>query len=307
MFAAWSLVSALALPTPSSGDTHHCECESLAAHATVLWPHGPLVPRPTRTTALTTNDVLSHYDYNASLTSFMHIVRNLMVGASFHSHVHIIRPLLALMCSRSKSCVYAEIGSFCGASMALALSYPGLDLGISISLDSKMYGWHMASVLTQNICCLNAHNVTVHQFSKPSQRAVPDVRRALGGNQIDVLFIDGDHSKNGVMRDYSMYEPLVRPGGAIIFDVRRCLEPAGNSQRLIRRPCPWQDYNDARWSPGVKVAVNRIANKACVHASSTCLGVIPNRAGAGCARFDPKLPPCEEAPTLQSNEFILQK
>jgi len=111
------------------------------------------------------------------------------------------------------------------------------------------------------------------------------VRRALGGNQIDVLFIDGDHSKNGVMRDYSMYEPLVRPGGAIIFD----------------------DYNDARWSPGVKVAVNRIANKACVHASSTCPGVIPNRAGAGCARFDPKLPPCEEAPTLQSNEFILQK
>ena len=95
MFAAWSLVSALALPTPSRGDTHHCECESLAAHATVLWPHGPLVPRPTRTTALTTNDVLSHYDYNASLTSFMHIVRNLMVGASFHSHVHIIRPLLA--------------------------------------------------------------------------------------------------------------------------------------------------------------------------------------------------------------------
>lgn len=221
MFAAWSLVSALALPTPSSGDTHHCECESLAAHATVLWPHGPLVPRPTRTTALTANDVLSHYDYNASLTSFMHIVRNLMVGASFHSHVHIIRPLLALMCSRSQSCVYAEIGSFCGASMALALSYPGLDLGISISLDSKMYGWHMPSVLTQNICCLNAHNVTVHQFSKPSQRAVPDVRRALGGNQIDVLFIDGDHSKNGVMRDYSMYEPLVRPGGAIIFDVRR--------------------------------------------------------------------------------------
>lgn len=244
-----------------------------------------MVPRAPKATTLTTNDVLSHYDYNASLTSFMHIVRNLMVGASFHSHVHILRPLLALMCSRSQSCVYAEIGSFCGASMALALSYPGLDLGISISLDSKMYGWHMPSVLTQNICCLNTRNVTVHQFSKLSQRAVSDVRRALGGNQIDVLFIDGDHSKNGVMRDYSMYEPLVRPGGAIVFD----------------------DYNDARWSPGVKVAVNRIANKACIHASSTCLGVIPNRAGAGCARFSPKLPPCDEALTLQSNEFILQK
>ena len=38
-------------------------------------------------------------------------------------------------------------------------------------------------------------------------------------------------------------------------------------------PCRWQDYNDARWSPGVKVAVNRIAKKACIHAS-TCLGVV---------------------------------
>jgi hypothetical protein len=56
----------------------------LAAHATVLWPHGPLVPRPPRNTRLTANDVLSHYDYNAPLTSFMHIVRNLMVGYSLN-------------------------------------------------------------------------------------------------------------------------------------------------------------------------------------------------------------------------------
>tara|TARA_B110001452_G_scaffold17626_1_gene14324 strand:- start:1576 stop:1836 length:261 start_codon:yes stop_codon:yes gene_type:complete len=56
--------------------------------------------------------------------------------------------------------------------MALALSYPGLDVGISISLDNKMYSWDMPSVLTQNICCLNARNVTVHQFSKPSQVVV---------------------------------------------------------------------------------------------------------------------------------------
>ena len=50
--------------------------------------------------------------------------------------------------------------------------------------------------------------------------AVSEVRRALGSNQIDVLFIDGDHSKNGVMREYSMYEPMVRRGGAIVFNVR---------------------------------------------------------------------------------------
>lgn len=39
----------------------------------------------------------------------------------------------------------------------------------------------------------------------------------LEGQQIDCLFIDGDHSYYGVRRDYEMYAPLVRPGGLIVF------------------------------------------------------------------------------------------
>jgi predicted O-methyltransferase YrrM len=34
---------------------------------------------------------------------------------------------------------------------------------------------------------------------------------------VDVLFIDGDHSYDGVRRDYELYAPLVRPGGVIAF------------------------------------------------------------------------------------------
>jgi len=35
--------------------------------------------------------------------------------------------------------------------------------------------------------------------------------------QVDLLFIDGDHTYEGVAADYELYAPLVRPGGLIAF------------------------------------------------------------------------------------------
>jgi len=43
------------------------------------------------------------------------------------------------------------------------------------------------------------------------------VEEWLGGERLDVLFIDGDHSLRGVQSDYQMYAPLVRSGGLIAF------------------------------------------------------------------------------------------
>jgi predicted O-methyltransferase YrrM len=39
--------------------------------------------------------------------------------------------------------------------------------------------------------------------------------RALDGRGVDFLWIDGDHSYDGVRRDFELYAPLVRPGGVI--------------------------------------------------------------------------------------------
>jgi cephalosporin hydroxylase len=44
-----------------------------------------------------------------------------------------------------------------------------------------------------------------------------EVKRILNGNQLDFLFIDGDHSYEGVKKDFEMYSPLVRKGGIIAF------------------------------------------------------------------------------------------
>jgi predicted O-methyltransferase YrrM len=43
------------------------------------------------------------------------------------------------------------------------------------------------------------------------------LRQWLAGDPLDFLFIDGDHSFDGVLRDFEMYGPLVRDGGIIAF------------------------------------------------------------------------------------------
>jgi predicted O-methyltransferase YrrM len=73
------------------------------------------------------------------------------------------------------------------------------------------------------------------EFALPGQRLelirddshdpalVSRVAEMLGGQGLDFLFIDGDHSYEGVKRDFEMYGPLVNPGGLIAFhDIDFC-------------------------------------------------------------------------------------
>jgi cephalosporin hydroxylase len=46
-------------------------------------------------------------------------------------------------------------------------------------------------------------------------RTVDELRSALGGRPIDFLFIDGDHTYEGVRQDFELYAPLVRAGGMV--------------------------------------------------------------------------------------------
>jgi predicted O-methyltransferase YrrM len=44
-----------------------------------------------------------------------------------------------------------------------------------------------------------------------------DILHILDGEQLDYLFLDGDHTYCGVQRDFQMYAPLVRSGGIVAF------------------------------------------------------------------------------------------
>lgn len=50
-----------------------------------------------------------------------------------------------------------------------------------------------------------------------SEQMLEQVKNCYPNEQYDFLFIDGDHSYEGVKKDFEMYAPLVRKGGIIIF------------------------------------------------------------------------------------------
>lgn len=56
--------------------------------------------------------------------------------------------------------------------------------------------------------------VTGDSHSSPT---LSTVAKKLGPAKLDFLFIDGDHSYDGVKRDFEMYSPLVRAGGLVAF------------------------------------------------------------------------------------------
>lgn len=66
---------------------------------------------------------------------------------------------------------------------------------------------------------LAPHNLDI-QLIDGDSRSIPvrnAVERAVGGQGVDVLFIDGDHTYEGVRSDYLNYRDLVREGGIIAF------------------------------------------------------------------------------------------
>ena len=44
-----------------------------------------------------------------------------------------------------------------------------------------------------------------------------EVKKRLNDREVDFMFIDGDHSYEGVKKDFEMYSPLVRKGGIVAF------------------------------------------------------------------------------------------
>jgi predicted O-methyltransferase YrrM len=67
------------------------------------------------------------------------------------------------------------------------------------------------------VATLSRRRQSVHLLHADSHAAstLAEVRRRLGSAPLDFLFIDGDHSLDGVRADFEMYAPLVRSGGLV--------------------------------------------------------------------------------------------
>lgn len=64
---------------------------------------------------------------------------------------------------------------------------------------------------------LTTHGAEMVVGNSQLERTQKQVRELLGGQLVDLLFIDADHTYLGVRRDFRAYAPLVRPGGLAVF------------------------------------------------------------------------------------------
>jgi predicted O-methyltransferase YrrM len=106
-----------------------------------------------------------------------------------------------------------EVGARRGGTLALFAHVAPpeasiLSIDLAFSPAQSRYNPRLGKT-TQRIECWSADS---HAPELPER-----VSRWFSSKPIDFLFIDGDHSEDGVRLDYERFSPLVRPGGLIAF------------------------------------------------------------------------------------------
>jgi len=113
-----------------------------------------------------------------------------------------------------------EIGTYRGGTFFLFSRVAAPDaLLISLDLPPNVSGYGYPPWRSSLFRSFARAQQKVELLLADSHQA-PTVRRVeelLGGGCLDFLFIDGDHSYEGVKLDYQMFSPLVRSGGVIAF------------------------------------------------------------------------------------------
>ena len=183
---------------------------------------------------------------------------------TMHHHYHILYDI-AQTFSQDTPITYVEIGCYAGGSACLMLQRPNtkvisIDLGQPIPKETVYF----------NVQKLNKFNNSYNYLEGDSQTYEMVGRLKELTNEIDILFIDGDHSYQAVINDFVLYEGFIKSGGYIIFD----------------------DYRD-EGCPGTKAAVDEIVGS--VNDRYYIIGTLPNTFGA---RPDT---------LLEGNDFIIQK
>lgn len=109
--------------------------------------------------------------------------------------------------------VIVEIGAFQGGTLALftqvaPINCRFLSIDIAFGTPQKL-AFRKFATRQQAVRCIRGNSSDIRVREK--------VKKWLGKSTIDVLFIDGDHSYQGVKADFENYSPMVRKGGLILF------------------------------------------------------------------------------------------
>lgn len=115
-----------------------------------------------------------------------------------------------------------EIGTFFGGTFYLLCKLSD-ESGKKISLDYPFSGTPGGESVIQNHDMIISNlkkfgrNVEVLTMDSHSPETLKYIENIMGDQEFDFIFIDGDHSYDGVKQDFEMYKHLLKDGGYIGF------------------------------------------------------------------------------------------
>ena len=127
---------------------------------------------------------------------------------------------LATIVEKLRPRTVLEIGTSKGGTLFLwaRLATPDANL-ISIDLPGGENDWAYPRWKQPFYKTFASAGQKINLIRGDSHRAevFSEFEESLGADKLDFLFIDGDHSYEGVKKDYELYSPFVRKGGIIAF------------------------------------------------------------------------------------------
>lgn len=125
--------------------------------------------------------------------------------------------LVADMCwPQSHPGIFLEIGAGKGGT-SWAWSKLYAHKLIVIDLPNGPWGGTETQPMFKYIAENTSTSIDLIYGNSQNSECLEALKERLGDSKIDFLFIDGDHSYNGVKTDFLTYSPFVRAGGIIAF------------------------------------------------------------------------------------------
>jgi predicted O-methyltransferase YrrM len=89
---------------------------------------------------------------------------------------------------------------------------------VSIDMEGGQFGGEGGLPDARTIKSFGKKTQNIHVIRGDShlEKTKKELTKVLN-REIDLLFIDGDHSYKGVKSDWDMYSPLVKKGGHVVF------------------------------------------------------------------------------------------